>query len=89
MVIDSLLYRILDTGFEIIYFILLIRVLMSWIPHNPYHPIAEWLHRLTDPLLRPFQNLVPSHRIGIDLSPIFAFLAIALAKQIIFRILFY
>ncbi len=67
---------------------LLIRVLLSWIPHTPDHPIVQMLYQVTDPLLRPFQNIVPAWRLGgLDLSPIFAFMALGLLKQILLRLM--
>ncbi len=65
---------------------LLIRVLLSWIPHNHYQPVIQILYQITDPILKPFQNLIPANRFGIDFSPILAFLALGVIRQIIFRL---
>ena len=83
-----LIYRFLDIVFQGLYVALLIRVLLSWIPHNRYHPIIEFIYQVTDPLLRPFQNIIPTWKIGIDLSPIFAFLALGFIRKVIFQLLF-
>jgi Predicted integral membrane protein len=82
------LYKLLDVLFQGLYMALLVRVLLSWIPHDPYHPIMQFLFRITDPLLRPFQNLVPSWKFGIDLSPIFAFFALGIVRKLVFQLLF-
>ena len=82
------LYKILNALFQSLYLVLTIRILLSWIPHSPYHPIIQWIYKITDPILTPFQNIIPSHRIGIDLSPIFAFIAIGFVRDFLFRILF-
>jgi len=65
---------------------LFIRVLLSWIPHNAYHPVVRFLYDVTDPLLRPFKELIPNAT-GIDFSPIFAFIALSLIKKLLFNIL--
>jgi YggT family protein len=83
-----LIYKFLDVTFQALYLALLIRVLLSWIPHNSNHPIIEFLYQVTDPLLRPFQNIVPSWRLGIDLSPLFAFIALGFIRKILFHLLF-
>tara|TARA_A100001015_G_scaffold314778_1_gene424999 strand:+ start:2752 stop:3015 length:264 start_codon:yes stop_codon:yes gene_type:complete len=83
-----LLYKILDIFFQSAYLILMIRVLLSWIPHDRYHPIVNVIYKCSDPILSPFQNIVPSWKIGIDLSPIFAFIALGIAKEFLFKILF-
>ena len=82
------IYKLLDLIFQGLYFALLARVLLSWIPHDPHHPIMQFLYRVTDPLLQPFQNLVPTWRFGIDLSPIFAFFAIGIIRKLVFQLLF-
>ena len=62
------------------------RVLLSWIPHNPYNTIIQAIYNLTDPMLKPFRNMVPVS--GLDLAPLFAFIALSIVKQIVFRLLF-
>jgi YggT family protein len=86
---DFSLYKILDVLFDLAYLALLVRVLLSWVPHNPNHPLIVWLNRLTEPVLRPFRNIVPPMQTGFDFSPIFAFLALALIKKVVFKIFFF
>ncbi len=75
----------IDLIFNIIFIVLILRVLISWIPHNPYHPIVQYLYMITDPFLKPFQKIIPPFKFGIDFSPIFAFIAIAVLREIIFK----
>ena len=83
-----LLYKILDFLFQALYIALLIRVLISWIPHDRHHPIMNFIYTVTDPILQPFQNIIPSWKIGLDLSPIFAFFAIGIVRNLVFQLLF-
>ena len=80
-------YQVIDFIFQGLNLALFIRILLSWIPHNAYHPLISFVYQVTDPLLKPFQKLIPTHRIGIDISPIFAFLALSILRRIIFQIL--
>ena len=83
-----MIYTILDFLFQALNITLLVRVLLSWIPHNPYHPIVQFLYQVTDPMLRPFQDIVPPSRLGgIDLSPLFAFMALGLIRKLIFMLI--
>jgi YggT family protein len=83
-----MLFNILDFVFQALNITLLVRVLLSWIPHNPYHPVIQYLYTITDPLLRPFQTIVPPSKLGgIDLSPMFAFIALGLLRKLIFALL--
>jgi len=57
-------------------FLILARVLMTWIPNlDPYNPIVQLLIQATDPVLEPARRLIPS--IGmIDISPIVVLFAL-------------
>ena len=83
----ALTYKLLDLIFQALYLILIVRVLLSWVPHNAYHPIIAFIYRLSDPILKPFQDMVPSWKIGIDLSPILAFFAIGILRRLVFMLI--
>ena len=80
-------YSLINLVFSFLYLALFIRILLSWIPHDPHHSIVSFLYRLTDPMLKPFQNLMPASSIGIDISPIFAFIALGIIKKLLLGIL--
>lgn len=77
----------IDYLFQILNILLLIRVIISWVPHDMYHPIIQLLYTITDPILKPFQNLIPAHKIGVDFSPIIAFMVLGLVKSVLLKIL--
>ena len=81
-----MIYQLVSSIFDLAYLLLMIRILISWIPHDRYHPLVSLLYQATDPILRPFQNIFPTS-IGIDFSPIFAFIFLGILKQVIFRVL--
>ena len=80
------IYQLVNGVFDILYLLLMVRILISWIPHDRYHPIIQLLYQSTDPILQPFQRIFPSS-VGIDFSPIFAFMFLGLLKNIILRLL--
>jgi YggT family protein len=49
--------------------------------------VGDFLYRITEPLLRPIRNLLPSLG-GIDLSPVVLILIIILIKDIIVRYIY-
>jgi YggT family protein len=62
---------------------LLIRVVLSWVPHNPYNQAIRFLYKITDPVLNPIRKLIPPFK-GIDFSPAIVFLGLEfIVKQII------
>jgi YggT family protein len=58
---------------------IIIRALMSFFSPDMGNPAVEVLHDLTDPVLKPFQKL-PPRNMGIDLSPLYACVAIRIAQ---------
>ncbi len=81
--------------FQIFYYMILARILLSFFPVNPYSSpvllnIVHFLHQMTEPLLRPFRSLVPPLRLGggyLDLSPILAIMVLSLLRRIILGLL--
>lgn len=43
--------------FNVIYFVLIIRIILSWVGADPYNEIVQIIYRVTDPILAPFRRL--------------------------------
>ena len=56
-------------------FLIIVRVVLSWVSTGGYNPAVAIIYTLTDPVLRPIQRLLPSMG-GFDLSPIFAIILV-------------
>lgn len=59
--------------FKVIYFLLVIRIILSWFQISPFSEAVSILYRITDPILLPFRKL-PLQIGMMDLSPILAFI---------------
>ncbi|MDX1460513.1 MAG: YggT family protein [Xanthomonadales bacterium] len=57
------------------FFLIIIMVILSWVGGRARHPIIPLIYQLTEPVLRPFRKLIPPIA-GMDLSPLFALIAI-------------
>lgn len=79
---------IFDYILTIANWLIIIRALLSWVNPDPYNPIVQFLFRTTEPLLAPFRRLIPGYSIGLDISPIFALVAIWFLKLFLIRSLF-
>ena len=80
--------KILDTVLTILYWLILIRALISWVNPDPFNPIVHFLEKTTEPILYPIRKILPTGlRFGIDISPIIAFLAILFLKSFLVRTL--
>jgi len=84
----SALASIFDILFTILYWLILIRALISWVNPDPYNPIVQFLYKTTEPILTPIRRILPlGFRFGIDISPIIAFLIIIFLKSFLIRTL--
>ncbi len=61
--------------------VLIARIVLSWIPHNPHNPAITILYKITEPILEPVRRVIPSIG-GIDISPIIVFIALSFIKGI-------
>lgn len=64
-------------------FVLLARILISWIPNiDPYHPAVQLLYQVTEPVLDPARRLIPPLGM-IDISPIVVFIALGILQDVL------
>ena len=63
-------------------YVLLATVLISWVNPDPYNPIVNFLHRVTEPLLRRIRRHMPDTG-AMDLSPLVAFALIYLLQIVL------
>ena len=68
--------RLLDLVLWAYMWLIIIRALLSWVNPDPWNPIVQFINRVTEPILAPIRRRVPSWRMGIDLSPLVAILAV-------------
>jgi len=70
----------------LLYWLLFARIIISWLPVDPYHAVVQFLTQVTDPILAPFKKL--PLQIGLlDLTPLVAFIAIQFVNTVLVRIL--
>lgn len=58
------------------------RVIISWVNADPYNPVVRFLHEATEPVLSRLRRLLPFLAIGgIDFSPMVLILAIMFLQK--------
>ena len=67
--------KLLATLLMTYFFLIIAAVILSWVGGQLRHPVIPLIYQLTEPVLRPFRRFIPPIA-GIDLSPIFALIAI-------------
>ena len=79
----ALLANTLVTFLTIYFYLIIIRVLLSWFPTiNWYAQPFSVLGQLTDPYLNLFRSIIPPLG-GIDISPILAILLLQFVSQLL------
>ena len=68
--------------FTIFLVAIIIQVILSWVSPGHYNPVVGLVNRLAEPVLRPIRRLLPAMG-GLDLSPLFAGLALMVAKMLV------
>ncbi len=82
MDIGQILLSTSSLFFNLMFFLILIRVILSWLPQYRYSQLGQIVFSLTDPVMRPIQNLIPP--IGMmDISPIVAWVVLIVAQTIV------
>ncbi len=86
------LYRLVNAIFAIAEFIMLARVVISWLPIDRNNKYVDLLYRITEPVLAPIRRMLDRTPLGgsstFDFSPLIVLLLIGVLQNIVMRILF-
>ncbi|PKM90989.1 MAG: YggT family protein [Firmicutes bacterium HGW-Firmicutes-12] len=75
-------------AFDVYYWLIIIRVVLSWVPHDPYKSIFRFIYEVTEPALAPFRKLM-GRKMMIDFSPLFALLVLQVLEMLVLNLLSY
>lgn len=65
---------------------ILVRVVSTWLPVSPYSPWIRWSHVVSEPVLRPLRQVIPT--LGpIDITPIIAYFLIGFLQGAVLRLM--
>jgi YggT family protein len=68
--------------------IIIAQAIISWVSPDPYNPIVRFLHRATEPVLRPVRERLPTLAMGLDLSPMVVVLALYFLREFLVPVLY-
>lgn len=84
---NILIYESFDMLIRLINFIILIRVLLSWIPIDRSNGIGRIIYALSEPLLYPIRELIRKSPLGdgmmLDFSPIILIFILQIIQNIL------
>lgn len=79
--------QLLDFLLTIYMWIIIGRVIISWVNADPYNPIVRFLYEATEPLLSRIRRVLPLSFGGIDFSPMILILAIMFVQSFLIQTL--
>ena len=74
--------NVLDLIVTIYFWSVIAVVVISWVAPGSGHPAIQLVSQITEPVMRPVRNLMPSMG-GLDLSPIIVFLILNVVRVVI------
>jgi YggT family protein len=72
--------------FDFLRIAILVRVVSSWLPVSPYSPWIRWSYTVSEPLLKPLRQIIPSMG-PIDITPIIAYFLIVFIQGAVLRMM--
>ena len=82
------LAQVLDYVLWAYWWILLGRVVISWVNADPDNPIVRFLYMATEPVLARVRRKLPVYAGGLDLSPIVVWIAVIFLQRFLVQSLF-
>ncbi len=73
---------------EIYSFLIIARILMSWLSGRNYGRFSRFLYETTEPYLAVFRKIIPQIAM-VDFSPVVALFCLDLAKDIVINMIQY
>jgi YggT family protein len=82
----GILKLIVAWAFDFLRIALLVRVVSSWLPVSPYSKWIRWSYVVTEPVLRPLRQVIPTLGM-IDITPLIAYFLIGFIQGAVLRLL--
>lgn len=67
--------------------VVIISALISFVNPDPYNPIVQFLHRVTEPAYRLVRRYIPTVFNGIDLAPLVIIIALQIFMVVVATLL--
>ena len=77
-ILVTTLIELMILSLNLFFFVILIKIILSWVAPHTYNQATALLTTLAEPILRPFRRIIPPIG-GLDISPIFAIILLQAA----------
>lgn len=75
---------IIDIVIKILILAIIVRAVLTWVNFDLGQDFNRYLYKITDPILRPIQQILSPYQIGIDISPIVGIFVLGLIRKLLF-----
>lgn len=82
------LYHSIRIAFELMQWLIIGRILLSWINIGPSNRIAAFMYEITEPILAPIRKVVHRGSSPLDWSPLVAIILLRVVEGFILNVLF-
>ena len=65
--------------------VIIVRVILTWIQHDPYNPLIKFIYQITEPPLKEIRKYVPNLG-GLDISPMILIFAVIILQRILMSV---
>ncbi len=76
---------VITAVFSVLRIAIIVSVIASWLPVSPFSRWIRWSYRLSEPMVRPLRQFVPSLG-GLDITPLIAYFLLGLIESAILHI---
>lgn len=83
---SGILALVVGWVFSFVRIAILVRVVSSWLPISPYSPWIRWAFIVSEPILKPLRQIIPSMG-AIDITPIIAYFIIGFLQGAVLRMM--
>jgi YggT family protein len=80
--------KVLQFALQIYLWIIIIRIILSWVSPDPYNPLVKAVYNVTEPVLGRIRRHLPVSFGGLDLSPIIVFMIIEFLQYAVVNSIF-
>jgi YggT family protein len=83
----GMLKLLVSYTFDFVRIAILVRVVSSWLPISPYSPWIRWAYSVSEPLLKPFRQVIPAIGGAIDITPIIVYFLLGFVQGAVLRMM--
>ena len=80
--------KVLDYILWAYMWIVIARVVISWVNADPYNPLIRFIYSATEPVLERVRRILPVYAGGWDLSPFVVWIAVLFLQHFVVRSLY-